>query len=252
MSKRIVISLIVAFAFTATTRSVRAESLQDVEKKIHDKLAKAKSIQYKSKGTSSVSMGEGSTKTDMEMTVEYKKDGDKILSRTETKSKMVINMSGTEQKTDSTMIAVSDGKVSHVLSESNGQKQIVKQNVNTKDQPNPFDQMSLFKMMEQTYNMKLLPDEKVDGKTVYAIETTAKDEAMKAYIGRTVSYYDQSNGLPVKTVQYDSKGKLTGTFTMTDIKVDADIKPDRFVFKAPEGVPITDMTAMGKDSEHNN
>ena len=36
--------------------------------------------------------------------------------------------------------------------------------------------------------------------------------------------------------------QMTMTCELTDINLKADIKPDRFVFKAPEGVEVRDMT----------
>ena len=42
----------------------------------------------------------------------------------------------------------------------------------------------------------------------------------------------------------DEQSKSMITSLMSDIKPNADIKPERFVFKAPEGVVVMDMTKI--------
>src|SRR5262249_17648891 len=124
-----------------------------------------------------------------------------------------------------------------------------KQKWDPKTSVNPFDALNSFKLQEQNFNLKLLPDEKVDGKPCWAIELVIKDPAARAMMGRTVTYYDKNNGIGVKSVTTDKDGKVTTTSTTTDIKLNADIKPDKFVFKAPEGVKVQDLTATEKTGD---
>lgn len=96
--------------------------------------------------------------------------------------------------------------------------------------------------MEKVYTLKLLPDETVDGKPCYVIEMTPASPAMRATMGRMVSYYVKKTGLSIKGVSYDTKGKVSSTTITTDVKVDEKIDPSQFVFKAPAGVTVQDMT----------
>jgi outer membrane lipoprotein-sorting protein len=57
-------------------------------------------------------------------------------------------------------------------------------------------------------------------------------------------YYSQEHGVPVKSVMYGPDGKPITTMTFSDYKFDVKIDPQRFVFKAPEGVQVIDQTAQ--------
>lgn len=220
-----------------------AESLDDVKKKLHDKVSSYKSLSYKMKTTNDTPQ----MKSTIDMTCEYMRKGDEVLGRTEQDAKTTTNMGGKEQKMDTKTLMIYDGKFNYIYSEMMGQKSAIKQKVASKDQTTPFDPMLSFKLSEQSFKLKLLPDETVNGKPAYAIEMTPKDDAMREYVGRTVTYYDKSNGIFLKSVSYDAKtSKPSGTTIVTDVKIDPSISPDRFVFKTPAGVELQDMTKMGE------
>jgi hypothetical protein len=68
-------------------------------------------------------------------------------------------------------------------------------------------------------------------------------------MARIVNYFDKKTGIGLKTVSFDEKDKAVMTSVTTDVKINADIKDDRFVFKAPEGVQVVDMSNMGEQQE---
>ena len=105
-----------------------------------------------------------------------------------------------------------------------------------------LDAMTGFKMMEQYYNLKLLPDETVDGKSTFVLEMTLKDKQAGIPIGKSKLYYDKATGIAIKSISYDDKDKPSGTMTTSDIKIDANIPADHFVFKVPVGVEVKDET----------
>jgi len=79
----------------------------------------------------------------------------------------------------------------------------------------------------------------VDGRAAYVIEVTV---VTPSYY-KNLFYFDQESGMLTKTVMLNFKGQCLTSYTLTNLKLDVDINPDRFVFKAPEGVEIRDMTA---------
>src|SRR5437870_3564910 len=83
---------------------------------------------------------------------------------------------------------------------------------------------------------------RVNGKPCYVIEMIAKNPIARQAMGRMVGYFDKDNFVQIKSMAYTTDGKVMGTSTTTDIKTDANIPADRFVFKAPAGVTVTDMT----------
>ena len=235
------IGLALATAFLAGSVA-NAKTLEEVKAKIHAKVSGYKTLQYKVKMESDMSMPQMSVKSTVDMAGAYMKKGDKILSRIEQQSVNVQSSGGTEQKTETTALMVSDGEFNYTYTENMGAKQAAKQRVDPEIQHNPFDATKMFKQLEETFVLKLLPSETINGKHAQVIEMTAKDEAMRAFMGRRVSYFDQGTGIEVKVLQYDAKGKVTSTTTLTDVKIDGDISLDRFVFTAPPGVEVIDQT----------
>ncbi len=55
-------------------------------------------------------------------------------------------------------------------------------------------------------------------------------------------YFEKATGMMVKMVGKDSAGKVMMETLTTDLKVNSSISADRFVFNAPEGVQVIDMT----------
>ena len=182
------------------------------------------------------------------MTLDYQKQGNKLMSRTEQTSETEQDFGGQKMKMKSHTLTVEDGEFSYSYTNTNGQKAAVKQKLDPKTRMSPFDAMTGFKIMEETFVVKLLPEATIEGKPTYVLEASPKDEAMKAHMGKTVSYYDKKTGIAIKTVSYDPKGKVINTATTSDIQINKPIKSDLFVFKAPEGVQMIDMTGSGAAS----
>ena len=97
-----------------------------------------------------------------------------------------------------------------------------------------------FKIWRTTSDLKVLPDSSSDGRAAWVIEATPKPD--QAGQGKTVIHYDKESGQMIKMITYTPDGKPMATMTYTDIKVNDKISPDRFVFKAPPGVEVQDLS----------
>lgn len=216
-----------------------AETIEDVEKKIIESQGKLKSYTAKMKTKQDLDVGEGNRiKSDVEGAVEWMRKGDKVLYHSELKGSSVQTYAGKDMKNDVSSTMVSDGDFLYVMSDQMGQKMVVKQKY---DPSVTGEAKTMFETLRREHALKLLPDEKVDGAEVYVIEATAKSADMQP-INKTVLYFRKDNGLPVKTVGMDKKNQPVSSSATTDIKLNADIKPERFEFKAPEGVQVIDMS----------
>jgi outer membrane lipoprotein-sorting protein len=227
--------------------TVQAETLEEVEKKITELTTKHKSVELKMKTKMDVAMEQMSEKSEADSTVIYAKKGEKWLSRNETKSTGTRKVGEQpEEKLDSKMLVIYDGQHTYTLMESPQFTQASKQKTESQD---PFGN-KMWEGLHKHMNIKLLPDQTVDGKSTWVIEMRPKadedapPEAMEAMNNtRSVVHYRKSDGVAVKSVTYD-KDKPTVTMTVTDIKYDVEPKPDTFTFKAPEGVTVMDMDAL--------
>lgn len=222
-----------------------AETLESIEKKLDEQTAKVKSLQYTSRATSDTDMGMAKTHTVTDMRYEVSRSAGKTLFRMESKMKMSQKVGDApEQVQDMTSTVISDGQFSYSLTKNAQMESAMKMKADGQD---PLNTKKQFADLEKTFKIKVLPDEAVDGKDTYVLELTPIDKAMAAAgMSRMVNYYDKKTGIPLKTLGYDAAGKVTMTSLVTDIKINADIPAERFVFKAPPGVQVMDMTKMGE------
>jgi len=217
-----------------------ADDLESVQKSLAAKSAAMTSCTYKST-TTMVSEAPVKSRTETVGTDEMLKKDGKWLHRMESKSTSVMEVGGQEQKTESTVLVVSDDKYIWTLSESQGQKMVIKNRV-AEGQNMAVGEG--FDALRKDFDLRLLPDETVEGKPAWVIEATPKKGTPAAQAGMTMRYYyDKDSGVVVKMVGKSTDGKNTITTIVGDLKVNPEISADRFVFKVPEGAHVMDMTS---------
>lgn len=220
-----------------------ADTLASVEKKIADKFAKYKSVQYKSKGTFETETSGTKTKSTMDVEVQFARKGKGWQLRTEMTTASTQTTKGKKPvKSKTKMLTIYDGKFNYTLLDNQGQKSATKMKADPAHTMDPFDATVQFKLYRKMFTSKLLADDKVGGKPAYAVEMKTKKPSEYSPPQTVVSYYDKKTGVILKSITRDKAGKQTAASITSDIKIDAKIKPDRFVFKLPEGVELTDMT----------
>lgn len=225
-----------------TTMSARAETIDEAKKKIHDKVSKYKSIQYKLEMKTDMDTPQFKMSSTTKQTAQFVNKGDKILARMESDINSVQKMGEQESKQDVKSLDVCDGTYWYTLADQGGEKTATKRKADVKKEGNPFDPNFGFKQMDEHFDVKLLPDETVNGKPAWVFEMKMKPgNPAAAMMGRALAYYDKETGISLKGVSFDPAGKPTSTSVTSDVKIDADIPADRFTFKAPEGVKIQEM-----------
>lgn len=188
----------------------------------------------------------------------------------QTKMDMDMDMMGQLMKMS--MITDADN-VLHMLVDGAGQKQAIKMDLNVlKDLAeemgvpesmlnqnsmtgvgNPSEMLEQF---DEYYDVEFKGKEKLDGEDVYVIGATINEETLKTMasnptmaqgvaamkVGTTV-YVSAKDGFVRKTVQ-GAPDQPTVTMTFTNIELNPSIPDETFVFKAPEGMQVMDMTDM--------
>jgi hypothetical protein len=96
--------------------------------------------------------------------------------------------------------------------------------------------------LKALYDIELLPEETIDGAAVCVFKLTPK--AGSGGEGSALEYFRKDCGYPVKIVHFDAAGKAVMTATYTDIKLNQEISPERFVFNTPPGVELVDLTEV--------
>lgn len=231
------------FAGLLLTGTVRAETLEEVEKKIIAASEKIKTMSAKSVSTTETEMASMTSKVKQEGTTETARRGEKVYVRAELKSVTLSKMGDEpEKKTESKVLSIMDGEFLYTVNDEDGKKSAMKMKLPEKTNAPVKD---MFTELHKDNELKLLPEEKVDGKAAYVIELTPKKPAPETTTSIKM-YYRQDDGAMVKSVtsMKSAQMKMTSTSVMSDIKINPDIKPERFVFKAPEGVEVQDMTKL--------
>lgn len=239
---RLCCALVAGLVFSATASA--ADTLEDVEKKILAQAEKNRTLSARTATSSDIEAPGMRMKSQAEGTYEYARRGDKTLFRMESKSAGTTKFGDQpETKSEDKTLAIADGEFYYTLTETAGQKMAMKMKLD----PSKINVTGKegFEQLHKDYNLKLLPDEKVDGHEAYVIEATPK-KPKPGTTELTRFYYSKENGVLVKSAMESkaeqSKSKVT--FSLSDVKPNADIKPERFVFKAPEGVVVMDMTKL--------
>lgn len=220
---------------------VRADSIEDIQKKLVESNAKLKSFSCKMKMVQNFDMGQGNKmQSDYAGTTEWMRKGDKFALRTDLKGTAVQSFGGQDNKVEMSVTMVCDGDALYTLSTQMGQTMAAKQK--------PDDSLGgepgkIIDDIVAKQNVKVMPDGTVDGEACFVIEATPKDPADAPNVARTIMYFRKDIGVNVKTVGLDKDGKEVFSTTASEFKINADIAADRFVFKAPEGVQVMDMTA---------
>lgn len=209
-------------------------TLEQIEKDLTKKWEKVESLSSKMKMVGDM---QGMTMK-AEGTMEYMKKDDKELLRVE--MEMTMNSPQGEQKMPST--SISDGEFVYTLTEMMGQQMAMKQKISAMNGAAGGAQM--FEQLREQFELKALSSETVDGKDVYVLEGTSKQQSMQNPFKKARFYFATDTGMFLKMSGFDDTGKEVMTMSYSDVKVNPKLDPERFVFKAPEGVQVMDMTNM--------
>ena len=120
------------------------------------------------------------------------------------------------------------------------QPRIFKQTTKSRYEPDRVLQIGgkdLFRGLSETNSLKLRPEEMVDGRAAYVIETTPTTGK-----GSTVHYFDKQTGVRLKMIEGDETGKATFTLTLSDLNTSHEFSEDYFTYKLPEGFELIDKT----------
>jgi outer membrane lipoprotein-sorting protein len=234
---------------------VHAETLEEVEKKISRLTEKHDSLQLKMKSKSDFTLQGASTKTNADSSTAISRQGDKWLFRMDStiSSRIKSPEQPDEMKQDMKVTQVYDGRYMWVLNDVDGNKSAMKTKLSA-DEMKMLMTSENWQELHKHMHVKLAGEEKVEGKSCWAIETRpklSKEEQSQAARASdpmaeatTRSYYSKENGVVLKVVTRDKNGDVIQTAETTDVKLNAKVDPELFKFKAPEGVQIADMTEM--------
>ncbi|MHC4695280.1 MAG: LolA family protein [Planctomycetota bacterium] len=222
MMRRIPIAVltIIALSCAGVSSATAVETIESVEKKLTEKWNKVRSVSAKVK-MEGPSPGMGGTGA-----LELMKRGDEVLFRMEMTLASQVST-----------IMISDGEFMYAVNDHMGQKMALKMKSDKSQLMTPTAQLS---ERRTTHELKVLPDQSIDGHAAYVIEATPKQQI--SGIGKAISYYAKETGVVLRMIAHDQSGNVISNMTFTDVKINPKIDASRFVFTAPPGVQVMDMT----------
>lgn len=215
-----------------------ADELQTVQKKIVDKWNDVKTLS--AKVTQKNKLPNGSV--DGTGTYEYARHDGKLMYRLQLSTELVAKPDGKEMKFSEKKDILHDGEATYTVSEALGRTTALK-DAATPDKPEMGDRKAMFEKLNKDNTVKLLPEAK-DGETeCYVIEATPNAPRSRAQVVKTVFYFAKDTGMLRQVIGKNSKDEAIETLAFSDVKVNEKIDPDRFKFKAPEGVTVRERGA---------
>lgn len=228
-----------------------SDTIETVEKAIGEKMSKLTSWSGKFKSVIEMEMSGMKSKQDSDGSYEAMRKGEIWLMRFEGTTKGLTSAAGQEMKMDQKTQMVSDGEFTWIYSEdlSSGQKTVMKSKYDKSSQN--IMAANFLTEMKKTHDLKVLADETVEGRSCWTIEATPKDrDIANPMSGPMTINFDKDTGFGIRTIGKDASGKVYMTSTVTEIRSNPTLDAGRFVFKAPEGVPVMDLTQMTDAAAH--
>lgn len=214
------------------------ETLESVEAQIQAKMKETKSVSGSFKSHMAMEVPGYSMKTVTEGTYKTLMADGKSCYRSESKTSSDTDIGGQKSSTKTEDLSLSNGTDMYSVSKT-------ADGVNATHMRMPPQQPDAkpFDSVREMYALKLLPEEKVDGRNCWVIESRMKDPAMAAMGGRNVSYYCKETGFMVKMVAYGADDKPTSTTEYTNLEFNKDISADDFKWdaKLAQGATVQEL-----------
>lgn len=221
--------------------AVSAEDLASVEAQIKAKSEKLTGFKAKQRQTMEMTNPIMSIKSRGEGTVDFRREGAKIMARTELKTKMTRTVSDQATDVEQSSLIIIDGQFMYTLTDSGGQKRAIKSDIDLQYAPLPDQYLASLK---RGNTLALLADETVGGRKAWVIE--AKPTKAPAPGGSTPvatkAYFDQEMGVVLKTESLAADGKPVQTTEYVDHQFNVKVEAERFRFEPPAGVEVVDQT----------
>jgi outer membrane lipoprotein-sorting protein len=96
---------------------------------------------------------------------------------------------------------------------------------------------STTRSMNETYNIRLLGEEKIDGKKAYMLELRPKSEKAAAYFSQIVLWVADQLWLPIQQKLVEPNGDYL-LIKFSDLKLNPGVSKDKFKLKLPKDVQV--------------
>jgi outer membrane lipoprotein-sorting protein len=244
MRNAILTGLLALAVLAPFTGAAEEPTLDAVAEQIAAAWEKVNSYTAKMTAEGNIPMGPLSVTTAASGSVEFMIVDEIPRFRMEIVNKMGGNMpllgGGMEQKA----LSVFNGEIVYSEMEAMGRKKYTKATPKADDERSPVGGRSMVEKIRKRGEVRLLPDEQVNGVDSYVLELKPdkagrqegpiKPELIRFYVAK-------DSGIQVRSILMDADGDPVLTTNYSDITVNPELDPKRFDYTPPPGVEVIDM-----------
>lgn len=235
MVRALRLSAVVMLALTLGATPSRADDLEQAQAQIHAAWQKHRSLTATMKVTSAVGPS-GQVASQGQGRFELMRKADQVLIRMELEMTAAGAPGTAASQPVGKLTAVIDGQHAYMLQEAMGQRMAFRTDIDPRMTGDP---VLMLTELIRSFDLKLLPEEKVNEQPAYVVEATPKT-AGGAVPTKTVFYFSRQDGVILRMVQHNAARETVETTTFSDHQFDVDIDPEHFKFKLPDGVQLID------------
>lgn len=243
MKSRVLLCLIAA-TLTLCPLLASAASLDEIEAKIVEAFSKVKSMT----ADTAMEIPPDPQMPDAKMSIaghiELLIDG---VSKFTQNMAMKMEMGGEKQEMKMEMVC--DGEFVYTINDGMGQKTATKTKVGDDESFPPPGSKMLLTFLKKDFTLEPLEDKDVDGHACYVLQGLPSGQTPG--VNKVVVYFAKENGVPVQMDMYQDGNETPAVMHYTNIKINPELSADKFVFKAPEGVEVMDLTQPAQQLELN-
>jgi outer membrane lipoprotein-sorting protein len=172
-------------------------------------------------------------------------EGGRMRSRSELAGKVSIGPLGL-LKLDTRVLSVSDGETQYAEQRVRNTVKVVisKPGAENEDGKAPGGGEQKLSELVKRYDLRVLPDEVLDGRALYVLEGRPRTEEDKKGldVDRVLVYFDQETGIQRKMVLFNPAGETITQVMFENIQLNPQLSPSLFEYTIPEGAEVIDQT----------
>lgn len=170
----------------------------------------------------------------------------------QTDGRLYLRAEGGSTAPPASLILAANGESLFLQIDAMGEKMIIKLPV-TPEMTTQVNPAAAFSQLRGSFDVKSLPDEVLGGKDVWTFDLKPKAEVAASgptpipmgNVARIKLWVEGESLSCIKTEAFNTEGESMFSYTLTNIRLDVPLAPEKFAYTPPEGVQVMDMSAMG-------
>lgn len=244
MRKVLTCTLLALLALSVGGAHAQEPTLESVETAIDEAWQKVNTFTANMTMDMTVPMGPMSVKSNATGQVEFMRVGEGQRFRMEIVNKLGGNMPIPGGAMEQKVLSVYNGELIYNEMEVMGMKKYSKAKPKDGDSNDPMGGKGVVDSLRKKGEVKLLPDEELNGASTYVLEVIPNEHMKKEgpiKPSKAKFYIAKDSGIRLRTDMFDAEGATLMTTSYTDVKVNPELDPKRFEYTPPPGVEVIDM-----------